>query len=87
MCLVAMRLSDHVDFGRPVGAWPTLQAAIELSQFALILNRSLSCSLVGGNTHIDIVRIEDGEVLPVSASLAGFHVGDDIAVDPRMTKP
>lgn len=81
------KLSDHVDLSRPVGAWPTRQTAVELSQFALIVNRSLFCSLIGGDTHVDIVGIEDSKVLPVSAPLAGFHVGDDAAVDSRMTKP
>ena len=87
-------LSDHVDFNRSVGARrsrcggrPAREAAVELSHLSLVLNGSLSRRFVGGDVHVDIVVVEDSEVLPVSAPFAVLHIGDEIAVDPRVTKP
>lgn len=84
-------LFDQVDFNRPIGtrhgARPTRETAVEFPHPALVLNRSLFRSLVSGHTHVDVVGVEDSKVLPIPASLIVLHVGHEIAVDPRVTKP
>lgn len=84
-CLSKACLStNHIDFdGMP--ALVRIEA-VQLLESPLVVGRSPSRDIRGGDGHVDLVVVEDVETPPISAASVSLHAVDDVAVGLGLAK-